>query len=73
MHYKDVVKRHFAVPMQYLAHLSSIIKQILVTYLYRRSCNTELAQFVQLKLAKHKEDNPHLGEVSYQDSKLTFR
>ncbi|VDM18245.1 unnamed protein product [Hydatigera taeniaeformis] len=36
----------------------------------KRSCNFELAQFIQLKLAKHKEDNPQLGQGLHKDRSI---
>ncbi|KAL5112452.1 Syntaxin-binding protein 1 [Taenia crassiceps] len=36
----------------------------------KRSCNLELAQFIQLKLSKHKEDNPQLGRGLHKDRSI---
>eukprot|EP00108_Taenia_solium_P005697 TsM_000885800 transcript=TsM_000885800 gene=TsM_000885800 len=36
----------------------------------KRSCNLELAQFIQLKLSKHKEDNPQLGQGLHKDRSI---
>ncbi|VDO03694.1 unnamed protein product [Rodentolepis nana] len=36
----------------------------------KRANNLELAQFVQMKLAKHKEDNPQLGQGPHKDRSI---